>query len=126
MESYARFILIRLSEKIFDFAYYLLRLGSGNAVDQVTGKKPDISAPDDQHWFLVAHQSGHVYMTGFVGADEALKQFKRRMRGQILMCRNLDQMRTEIELAASFASGKAAAAAQPLSAGQTASAGQGD
>ncbi len=112
MESYARFMLIQLSEKIFDLAYLLLRLGSHNAVDQVFGKPPETSAPDDQHWFLVAHQSGHVYMTGFVGADEALKQFKRRMRGQILMCRNLDQMRTEIELAASFAGRKTASAAQ--------------
>ncbi len=111
MESYIRFFLIRLSEKVFDLAYFLLRLGSSNAVDQVVGEAPEISAPDDQHWFLVAHQSGHVYMTGFVGADEALKQFKRRMRGQILMCRNLNQMRTEIELAASFATRKTAPAA---------------
>lgn len=103
MKSYTRFMLIQLSEKLFDLAYFLLRLGSSNAVDQVAGKAPGIAAPDDQHWFLVAHQSGHVYMTGFVGADEALKQFKRRMRGQILMCRNLDQMRTEIELAATYA-----------------------
>lgn len=103
IESYMRYILIRLSEKLFNLAYFLLRRASNNAVDQVVGQPPDISAPDDQHWFLVAHQSGHVYMTGFVGADEALKQFKRRMRGQILMCRNLDQMRTEIELAATAA-----------------------
>lgn len=110
IESRTRYFLIRLSERLFDLAYFLLRLGSDNAVDQVVGQPPDISAPDDQHWFLVAHQSGHVYMTGFVGADEALKQFKRHMRGQILMCRNLDQMRTEIELAATWAKRQTAGA----------------
>ena len=90
--------LIRLSEKIFDFAYYLLCVGAGRATMDKVDAEEEAGGPDDSKlWLIMGLQSGTLTFYGFAGDDKDLHSFKyKKVRGSIMFCKNIIELRHEI------------------------------
>ena len=93
--------LIKVSEKIFDFAYYLLSLGAGREtmekVEKVEAEEAAAAPDDSQLWLIMGLQSGTLTFYGFAGDDKELHSFKyKKVSGRIMFCKNLIELRHEI------------------------------
>ena len=101
LRLFFRHALIKLSQKIFDFAYFLLSLGAGREtlekVEQVEAQEAAAGLDDSQLWLIMGLQSGTLTFYGFTGDDKDLHSFKyKQVRGSIMFCKNLIQLRHEI------------------------------
>jgi hypothetical protein len=96
-----RHAIVKLAQKIFHLAYYLLTLGAGaETMDKVESAEAQQAAgnPDDsQLWLIMGLQSGTLTFYGFAGDDKGLHTFKyKKVQGTIMFCKNLIELRQAI------------------------------